>query len=118
MRGSQRYDGAMARFEFVATYMMSNARNGTLYLGVTSNLIQRAHQHREGLIEGFSQRYGCKLLVWFEQYVELSAAIAREKELKKWRRAWKLQLIERANPQWRDLYEDFINPPPPTFIDP
>jgi len=95
---------------------MTSQRNGTLYLGVTSNLTQRAHQHREGLIEGFSQKYGCKTLVWFEQHSEITAAIAREKELKKWRRAWKLALIEKQNPQWRDLYEDLINPPPPTFL--
>jgi putative endonuclease len=106
----------MAQREFIAVYIVANKRNGTLYLGVTGDLIQRAHQHRAGLIEGFSRRYGCKHLVWFEQHSEISAAIGREKVLKKWRRAWKLALIEKANPQWRDLYEDFINPPPPTFL--
>ncbi|MEZ5957718.1 MAG: GIY-YIG nuclease family protein [Hyphomonadaceae bacterium] len=106
----------MSRFEFIAVYIMASKRNGTLYLGVTGNLPQRAHQHREGLIEGFSQQYGCKHLVWFEQHQEMGAAIAREKDLKKWRRAWKLALIEKLNPQWRDLYDDFSNPPPPTFL--
>ncbi len=106
----------MSRFEFIAVYIMASKRNGTLYLGVTGNLPQRAHQHREGLIEGFSQKYGCKHLVWFEQHQEMTAAIAREKDIKKWRRAWKLALIEKANPQWRDLYDDFSNPPPPTFL--
>ncbi|MDZ4690532.1 GIY-YIG nuclease family protein [Terricaulis sp.] len=106
----------MSRFEFIAVYIMTSQRNGTLYLGVTGNLPQRAQQHREGLIEGFSQKYGCKHLVWFEQHQEMGAAIAHEKELKKWRRAWKLALIEKINPQWRDLYDDFINPPPPTFL--
>ncbi len=95
---------------------MASGRNGTLYLGVTANLTQRAHQHREGAVEGFSKRYGCTRLVWFEQHSEISAAIAREKDIKKWRRAWKLNLIERANPQWRDLFEDFSNPPPPSFL--
>lgn len=106
----------MPRHELIAVYIMASGRNGTLYLGVTTNLPHRAHQHREGAIEGFSQKYDCKHLVWYEQYQEVGAAIAREKELKKWRRAWKLALIEKSNPQWRDLYEDFINPPPPTFL--
>jgi putative endonuclease len=100
----------MARFEDIAVYIMASKRNGTLYLGVTTNLPQRALQHREGKIEGFSQRYGCKLLVWFEQHQEFTAAIAREKDIKKWRCAWKLALIEKTNPQWRDLYADFSNP--------
>jgi len=114
---SSRYNTTMSRFELIAVYIMASKRNGTLYLGVSGNLAQRAHQHREGKIEGFSQKYGCKLLVWYEQYEESGAAIAREKELKKWRRAWKLALIEKTNPQWRDLYDDFSNPPPPTFLD-
>ncbi|MBI3438061.1 MAG: GIY-YIG nuclease family protein [Proteobacteria bacterium] len=108
----------MPRHEFIAVYIMASRRNGTLYLGVTDNLIQRAHQHREGLIDGFSKKYGCKILVWYEQHREISAAIAREKDMKDWRRAWKLNLIEKANPQWRDLSDDFSNPPPPTFLDP
>jgi putative endonuclease len=108
----------MARLGFIAVYIVASARNGTLYLGVTGNLIQRAHQHREGLIEGFSKRYGCTMLVWFEQHTEMSTAIAREKDIKKWRRAWKLNLIEKSNPQWRDLFADFSNPPPPSFLDP
>ncbi len=107
----------MPRFEFIAVYIMASQRNGTLYLGVTGNLLQRGQQHREGLIDGFSKRYGCTLLVWFEHHSEMGAAIAREKEIKKWRRAWKFALIEKHNPQWRDLYEDFFNPPPPTFLD-
>lgn len=106
----------MTRYEFIAVYLMTNQRNGTLYLGVTSNLRQRAHQHREGEVEGFSQDHGCKRLVWFEQHSEMTAAIAREKAIKKWRRAWKIALIEKINPQWRDLYDDFSNPPPFNFI--
>ena len=106
----------MSRFEFIAVYIMASRRNGTIYLGVTGNLIQRAQQHAEGLIEGFSKKYGCKQLVWFEQHQEMGVAIEREKGIKKWRRAWKLNLIEKINPQWRDLAEDFRNPPPPTFL--
>lgn len=104
------------QFECIAAYIMASRRNGTLYIGVTTNLPQRATQHREGSIEGFSRKYGRKLLVWYEQHEELGVATAREKELKKWRRAWKLALIERTNPQWRDLNDDFSNPPPPTFL--
>lgn len=93
----------MARREFIAVYIMVSRRNGTLYLGVTSDIPRRVHEHREGLIEGFSRKRGCKLLVWFEQHEEVGRAIDREKELKKWRRALKLELIEKINPQWRDL---------------
>jgi putative endonuclease len=106
----------MARFECIAVYIMASRRNGTLYLGVTGNLPQRAYEHREGLVDGFSRKHGCAQLVWFEQHSEMGAAIAREKTLKKWRRAWKLALIEKDNPQWRDLYADFANPPPRTFV--
>jgi putative endonuclease len=95
----------MAQYDCIAVYMLASRRNGTLYLGVTSDLTQRAYQHREGEIPGFSKKYGCELLVWFEQYDDMHIAIAREKSLKKWRRAWKLALIEKSNPQWRDLYE-------------
>jgi putative endonuclease len=73
----------------------------------------RVQQHREGLIDGFTKKYGCKLLVWYEQHEQMHTALAREKELKLYRRTWKLNLIEKQNPQWRDLYEDFLNPPPP-----
>jgi putative endonuclease len=102
----------MARYEFIAVYIMASQRNGTLYVGVTSDLIKRAYEHREGLVEGFTQKYGCKTLVWFEQHEQMHTAIEREKELKLFRRAWKLQLIEKSNPTWRDLFDDFVNPPP------
>ncbi|MFT3728465.1 MAG: GIY-YIG nuclease family protein [Terricaulis sp.] len=108
----------MAQYDCIAVYMMASARNGTLYLGVTSDLAARAHQHREGEAPGFSRRYNCKLLVWYEQYDDMHIAIAREKELKKYRRAWKLALIEKSNPQWRDLYDSFHNAiRPPTFLE-
>ena len=89
-------------------YIMANKRNGTLYTGVTSNLIQRVHQHREGLIPGFTARYGCKLQVWYEPHYEMSAAIAREKQIKAGSRRKKLALIETMNPAWRDLSEDLV----------
>jgi putative endonuclease len=73
---------------------------------VTSNLTARVHQHRQGLVRGFTRKYGIKLLVWFEQHPTMESAITREKRIKKWNRAWKLELIEAANPDWRDLAED------------
>ncbi len=90
----------------LAVYIMASRRNGTLYTGVTSNLPQRAWQHREGLVPGFTSRYGCKLLVWHEGYPTMPEAIAREKQIKGGSRAKKLALIEAMNPNWRDLYED------------
>ncbi len=89
-----------------AVYIMANARNGTIYTGVTSDLPGRAYQHRTGAIEGFTKRYGCKLLVWYEVHNEMESAILREKRIKEWKRAWKIDLIERENPTWRDLAED------------
>ena len=83
---------------------MANRRNGTIYVGVTSNLVQRAWQHREGVVEGFTKRYGCKLLVWFEVAETMETAILREKQIKGGSRAKKLALIEGMNPQWHDLY--------------
>ena len=84
--------------------MLASKRNGTLYIGVTSNLIQRVWQHKEKLIEGFSQRHGLNQLVWFESHADAMGALTREKQLKKWNRAWKLRLIEALNPGWKDLY--------------
>ena len=88
-----------------AVYIMANKRNGTLYTGVTSNLPQRAWQHREGVADGFTRRYGCKMLVWFEMAPTMEAAIHREKQLKAGSRAKKLAFIESLNPDWKDLYE-------------
>jgi putative endonuclease len=85
-------------------YIMARRLNGTLYLGVTSDLIQRAYQHRNGLADGFSRRHDCKLLVWFECHDDLRDARLRELQIKKWKRDWKLRLIERDNPNWLDLY--------------
>ena len=86
-------------------YLLASGRNGTLYLGVTNDLTRRVYEHKNKVIRGFSQRYSVHRLVWFEIYDDPVDAIAREKEIKKWRRAWKLRLIEQSNPQWVDLYE-------------
>ena len=91
-----------------AVYIMANRRNGTLYTGVTSNLVQRAWQHREGVVGGFTRRYGCKMFVWFEQAETMEVAILREKQIKAGSRAKKLALIETQNPNWRDLFDDIL----------
>jgi putative endonuclease len=88
-------------------YILASQRNGTLYTGVTSNLLARIHEHRHGYVRGFTRKYGVNQLVWFEQHATMDGAITREKRIKKWNRAWKLELIEAANPDWRDLAEDF-----------
>src|SRR4249919_1307808 len=95
------------RHEFgPCVYILASKRNGTLYTGVTSHLPGRIHQHRIGAVRGFTREYGVRMLVWFEQHSTMEAAILREKRIKKWNRAWKLQLIESGNPDWRDLAED------------
>ena len=85
-------------------YIMASRRNGTLYIGVTSDLPARAYQHREGLVAGFTLRYGCKTLVWYEAHDSMQQARHRELQMKKWKRLWKLSEIERVNPAWDDLY--------------
>jgi putative endonuclease len=85
-------------------YMLASRRNGTLYTGVTSNLVQRVHQHKNGLADGFTRQYGVKTLVWFDATPSIEAAIHREKQVKRWKREWKVALIEKDNPQWMDLY--------------
>ena len=89
-------------------YLMASQPNGTIYLGVTSNIAQRAYQHREGMVEGFSKKYGCTLLVWYEQHDDIQDARVREYQMKSWKRAWKLRLIEGRNPQWRDLFDELM----------
>ena len=95
------------QYDHIAVYIMASGRMGTLYIGVTSDLAGRAYQHREGLIPGFTKRYGCRRLVWFETHDNIEVAIQREKSLKRYRRDWKLNLIERDNPNWDDLYLQF-----------
>ncbi len=89
-------------------YLLANKRNGTLYVGVTSNLVQRVWQHKNDLAEGFTRRYRIHMLVWYEQCESMQAAIAREKAIKEWKRVWKIRLIEMSNPHWRDLYEEIL----------
>jgi putative endonuclease len=89
-------------------YIMASQRNGTLYIGVTSNLVQRVYQHRNGLIDGFTKKYGCKFLVWFQAFDNLDEARRRELQMKEWRRAWKLREIEAVNPEWKDLYPSLM----------
>ncbi len=93
-------------------YILASGRHGTLYLGVTSDLPGRMHQHREGLIKGFTSRYGVTRLVRFERFDDMAAAIHREKQLKKWNRAWKTELVETQNPHWEDLAVTILGFPP------
>jgi putative endonuclease len=93
---------------FIAVYIMANHRHGTLYIGVTSHLIARVAQHREGSIDGFTKRYGLHRLVWFEPHHLIVDAIRREKQLKKYSRDWKIALIERENPEWNDLFPSLL----------
>jgi predicted GIY-YIG superfamily endonuclease len=92
-----------------AVYIMASKRNGTLYTGVTSSLVHRAWQHREGVLDGFTKQYGCKLLVWFEMQSTMPDAIAREKQIKGGPRKKKLALIEAMNPDWRDLFPEIAH---------
>ncbi|HEX4304261.1 MAG TPA: GIY-YIG nuclease family protein [Rhizomicrobium sp.] len=93
----------MAREHRYFVYIMASARNGTLYVGVTNDIDRRAHEHRNGLADGFTKKYGVHALVWFEVHGDIREAIVREKQIKKWERAWKLRLIEEHNPSWKDL---------------
>jgi len=90
------------RFSYI--YIMASHRNGTLYVGVTSDLVHRISQHRQGLVPGFTSLYGVKTLVWYETHNDINEAIRREKQIKRWRRAWKMNLIEGENPEWKDLW--------------
>jgi len=89
-------------------YILASKKNGTLYVGVTSDLIKRIYQHKNGLISGFTEKYKVHKLMYFEQYEDISEAIKREKQLKGWRRDWKLKLIEDNNPRWEDLYDSIL----------
>jgi putative endonuclease len=89
-------------------YILCNFRNGTLYIGVTNNLVKRIYEHKSDFVEGFTKKYKVHRLVYFEQTSSIESAINREKQLKKWNRKWKLELIERKNPEWNDLYNEII----------
>jgi putative endonuclease len=87
-------------------YILASKRNGTLYIGMTDDLVKRVWQHRNDILRGFTHRYGVKTLVWFEPHNSRESAFTRERQLKKWNRSWKLDLIERDNPRWRDLWSE------------
>lgn len=89
-------------------YIICNKRNGTLYTGITSDLIKRIWQHKQGFVEGFSRQYGLKRLVYFEVFNDVKEAILKEKRIKKWNRQWKINLIEKSNPTWNDLYDGLL----------
>ncbi len=89
-------------------YILANKPNGTLYIGVTSDVVSRCWQHKHGVVKGFSKTYAVKQLVYYEMYETMMSAIFREKQLKKWNRAWKVALIEKKNPQWKDLWSEII----------
>jgi putative endonuclease len=95
------------RYPYIATYIMASRPLGVIYIGATSDLPRRVYEHREGLIDGFTKTYGCKMLVWYEPHQMIATAIRRERTMKHWNRVWKLELIERMNPDWRDLYATF-----------
>ncbi|GHC12215.1 GIY-YIG nuclease family protein [Thermomonas carbonis] len=89
-------------------YMLASERNGTLYVGVTSDLIARTWQHKEHAVDGFTKQYDVTMLVWYELHGQMESAIQREKQIKAWKREWKMRLIEEANPYWKDLWPDVI----------
>jgi putative endonuclease len=91
-----------------AVYILASKRNGTLYIGVTSDLIKRIWEHKNDVVDGFSKRYKVHQLVWYELHDSMASAIEREKRLKEWKRAWKLRLIESTNPDWQDLYDTIL----------
>lgn len=91
-----------------AVYIMASKRNGTLYIGVTSDIIKRIWEHKNNLVDGFTKRYNVHHLVWFELHDNMKSAIEREKSLKEWKRSWKLTLIESSNPNWHDLYDTIV----------
>ena len=91
-----------------AVYILASKKNGTLYIGVTSDLVKRIWEHKSDLVEGFTRRYGVHQLVWYELHDTMESAILREKRLKEWKRAWKMRLIEESNPEWQDLYDSLV----------
>ncbi|TNF36400.1 MAG: GIY-YIG nuclease family protein [Gammaproteobacteria bacterium] len=98
----------MPREKRPAIYMLANRKHGTLYVGITSDLVGRVWQHKQGVVDGFSRRYGLKQLVYYELHESMESAILREKCLKKWNRVWKIELIESTNPEWTDLWDSLF----------
>ena len=89
-------------------YILASKKNGTLYIGVTSDLVKRIYEHKQKLIDGFTKEYNVHALVYFESYKDIKEAILREKQMKKWNRKWKIRLIEEKNPEWKDLYDEIL----------
>jgi len=89
-------------------YILASGKNGTLYIGVTSDLIKRVWEHKNDVVEGFTKRYQVHTLVWYEVHENMESAISREKAIKEWKREWKLRIIEKGNPEWRDLYKELL----------
>jgi putative endonuclease len=106
--GNGGFDGGCAMEKQPAVYILASGYNGTLYIGVTSNLIQRIWQHKNDMVEGFTEKYGVHFLVHYELCDQMLTAIEREKQLKKWNRQWKIDLIEKRNPTWKDLWEELV----------
>ena len=98
----------MTRKKLPCVYVLASKRNGTLYVGVTSDLVKRVWEHKDDLVEGFTSKYSVHLLVYYEMHEDMLGAITREKQIKKWNRSWKLKLIERDNPEWKDLWAEVI----------
>ena len=98
----------MSRERSFWVYILASRLGGTLYIGVTNDLVRRVYEHREGLADGFTKKYGIKTLVYFEPYEEIATALQREKNIKHWSREWKIDLIIASNPDWRDLYEEIV----------
>ena len=97
-------------------YILSSKKNGTLYIGLTNNLLRRIYEHKNNIIEGFTKKYSVHNLVYYEKHNDINRAISREKQMKKWERQWKINLIRKSNPEWKDLYHDLVDqngPPPP-----
>jgi len=97
-----------AQGNLCSVYILASKRNGTLYVGSNSDLVNRVWQHKNNLVEGFTNKYGVHTLVWYETTEDMTAALIRERQIKKWRRGWKIALIEKGNPQWRDLYPELL----------
>jgi putative endonuclease len=89
-------------------YILCNKQNGTLYTGVTSDLVKRIYEHKNNMVDGFTKTYGVHHLIWYENHMTAESAITREKQIKKWNRKWKLELIEKNNPEWKDLYKSLL----------
>jgi putative endonuclease len=103
--------GASDPMKQPCVYILASQRNGTLYVGVTSDIVRRVWKHKVGMLEGFTKQYGVHRLVYAEFHETMADAISREKRIKEWRRAWMLELIERGNPTWKDLYDEFVGSP-------